>query len=265
MHGILALSALHLAYYQPARRDFLISQASLHHQAGLSVASLMVAHVTENNCSALYIFTLMTCVYSLSVSRNSNDLISGEPSESGVAEWLMLVRGTRSIMDSSVPSLVSGPLGPMLIEGYRKIQKMNTEGREASSAQRVLQDLRNVIQRSTTDQQNLEVYMGAIEELQKSFTIVYKGPHQTLETGDVFMFLFLVSQDYLVLLRQQTQEALAIFAFFCAIAKQLEKFWWSEGWSMGLLSSVYELLDKEHRLWVRWAVEEVGWVPPNNS
>jgi len=39
---------------------------------------------------------------------------------SGIAEWLTLFRGTRSIIDTNNETLRHGPLGPMFIQGARR-------------------------------------------------------------------------------------------------------------------------------------------------
>jgi hypothetical protein len=85
--------------------------------------------------------------------------------------------------------------------------------------------------------------MDAIDELQKSFAVAYKGVFQTMESTDVFIWLLQVSEEYLQYLREGTQESLAIFAYFCVIAKRLEKNWWSDGWNNHLMSTIYALLD----------------------
>lgn len=107
---------------------------------------------------------------------------------------------------------------------------------------------------------HLQIYADAIYELQKSFAVVYQEGARC-ESEDVFIWLFRVSDEYLMLLRERTQEALSIFAFFCVIPKRLEANWWIEGWSGHLMTRIYLLLDEEHRLWVRWAMNEIGWVP----
>lgn len=107
--------------------------------------------------------------------------------------------------------------------------------------------------------------MTAISELQKSFAVAYSGVYDTLESSDVFIFLFCVSGDYLTLLKDRTQESLAIFAHFCIIAKKLEHYWWSDGWSEHLMSQIYAMLDEEHRLWIRWPMEEIGWLPTQGT
>lgn len=53
MRGILAQSALHMAYYKPLKRDFYISLAMFHHQSGLREATEVLANVTEENCTSV--------------------------------------------------------------------------------------------------------------------------------------------------------------------------------------------------------------------
>lgn len=55
MRGILALSALHMAHFQPERRDFYIQQAMLQHQTGLRAATEILPTVTEENCTGVRI------------------------------------------------------------------------------------------------------------------------------------------------------------------------------------------------------------------
>jgi hypothetical protein len=41
----------------------------------------------------------------------------------------------------------------------------------------------------------------------------------------------------------------------------LDSCWWMEGWATHLIAKIYHLLDEEHRLWIRWPIEEIGWIP----
>jgi hypothetical protein len=265
MRGILALSALHLAYFQPEKREFFTAQATLQSQAGLQAATLILPYLTRENCSAIYIFSVLTCIYTLASPRKHGDLLVLGSTD--VAEWLTLFRGTVSIIDSSDDALRVGVLGPMFIAGARRaaLRDAHANAAERSTEESQLDELRQVFLETVTDPHMLQVYMDAIDELQKSFTVAYKDVSQMTESTNVFIFLFRVSEEYLLSLQQRTQESLAIFAYFCVIAKRLDKNWWSEGWSNHLLSRVYAALDEEHRLWIRWPMEEIGWVPNHDA
>ena len=262
MRGILALSALHMAYYKPEKRDLFIAQAKAQNQAGLRVAAAMLPYITQENCSAIYIFSALTCIFTVASPRDPGDfLLLGD---SGVASWLTLFRGTRSIIESSYNTLHNGVLSPMFIAGRRRTalrEAAHVNAADGTTEEGQLGELQQSIRDTVTDPQTLQIYMEAIDELQKVFRVAYNGLFQTIESTDIFIFFLQVSEEYLIFLQERKQESLAIFAYFCVIAKSLEKNWWSEGWSNHLMSRVYALLDEEHKLWIRWPIEEIGWFP----
>jgi hypothetical protein len=111
-----------------------------------------------------------------------------------------------------------------------------------------------------------QVYSVAVRELKKSFrqADVCRARGETYELIDAFIWVFFMAEDLLPLLRAPTtrREAVAIFAFFCVLLHRLDGHWWMQGWGRHLVAHAYDLLDEEGRLWIRWAVDEIGWVPP---
>lgn len=263
MRGILALSALHLAHSRPDQRDKFISQAMAHNQVALRTVTALLPNITKENCSAVYLFSVIEFILTLASPRKPGDLLV--MGQSGLAEWLTLFRGVQVIVMSFHEELQSGILGPMFAIGSRRSLQRNEQASGATEEDQHLADLRYVIQQSVTDPRHLDVYMFAINELQKSFAVAYSGAQQALESSDVFIFLFRVSGDYLSLLKDRTQESLAIFAHFCIVANKIENHWWAQGWSDHLMSQIYAMLDEEHRLWVRWPMEEIGWLPTQGA
>ncbi|KAF8857555.1 hypothetical protein BDZ45DRAFT_674606 [Acephala macrosclerotiorum] len=259
MRGILALSALHMARYKPERRDFYMSQAIIQHQAGLRMTTGLLASITKENCSAIYLFSGLTLYFTLASPRKPGDfLLVGE---NGIADWLYLVKGTNFIIESSEEYLFSGPLGPMFIAGRRRTEIKEQMLQECAGQDDPLTQLSLLISETSPDRQNLHIYMAAIHTLRKSFVFHYKQAPAGHETGDIFFWVFKVPDEYLQLLKQHTQESLAIFAYFCVVLKRLDAHWWMEGWSTHLMARIWNLLDEEHRLWIRWPVEEIGWIP----
>lgn len=120
MRGVLAFSALHLANFRPEEHDYYVAQALYHHEIGLREASTLIANITEENCSAVYIFSVLTFYFGLAKPRKSGDFfIVGEQ---GVADWLFLIKGTRYIMESSYHTLYKGPFGPLFEAGSRRFE-----------------------------------------------------------------------------------------------------------------------------------------------
>ena len=118
MRGILALSALHMARFTTSKKDYYFHIAESQHAVGLRLASPIIPHISDENCSAMYIFSLLTCFYVLASRHQSKD---ARP-DAGVADWLFLLRSTGSIVQMSWSSLTPGSLGPMFQIGKQRIE-----------------------------------------------------------------------------------------------------------------------------------------------
>ncbi|KAH6717726.1 hypothetical protein BKA61DRAFT_476235 [Leptodontidium sp. MPI-SDFR-AT-0119] len=259
MRGILALSALHMAHYKPDKREFYISQAMLQHQTGLRVATEVLASVTKENCTGVYAFSALTIFFTLASPRKAEDLLL--VGENGMADWLFLVKGTSFIVNNYEGFLREGLLGPMFISGSRQSALRTQYIAEKSPQDDPLIELSGLVAQNSTDEANKHVYLAAIETLRKSYAFYNRPGPSGYETGDIFIWIFEVTEEFLQLLRGHTQESLTIFAYFCVVLKRLDSHWWMQGWSTHLVSQIWNLLDEEHRLWIRWPLEEIGWLP----
>ena len=257
MRAILALSALHLAYYRPTQKDFYIGQALLLHDTALRMANPILPDITQENCSSLYLFAALTCLISCAKPRIPGDfLVVGK---SGISEWLILFRGTRLIIDSSIGTLKAGPLGPMFSIGSRRLE-LRKMGLGANDSEHLL-ELQRLIKETVTEQKLLETYDRAIHEIGKSFVTISSLESERCEITDVFIWLLGISEEFLGLLSQRQPEALCIFAYFSVVLHRLNSVWWIQGWSTHLISSIFHTLDHEHQHWIQWPIEQLGWKP----
>ena len=102
----------------------------------------------------------------------------------------------------------------------------------------------------------------AVSKLKRSYILVYGEDRPSSNAiRCVFTWLYHTSDDFLKLLKETDQEALCILGYFCVLLKQQENSWWIEGWATYLVSKIYSQLDELHRLWIRWPIEQIGWVP----
>lgn len=63
MRSVLSLSALHLAFYRPERREFYVSTGLRYHQLASRKAMHLLGHVTEESAENLFVFSILTiCV-----------------------------------------------------------------------------------------------------------------------------------------------------------------------------------------------------------
>jgi len=75
MRGVLALSALHISYHRPQKRDLYLSRAMAHHNAGLIEATNAIRNVSNENCTALFLFTSICCIFNLAPPRQPGDFL----------------------------------------------------------------------------------------------------------------------------------------------------------------------------------------------
>lgn len=262
MHGILALAALHLAKTSPERREICIEQAVLHYQTGLKKASLVLPAIDEDNCSALYIFSALTLLYTLaSTTLHSTDnfILVGE---AGIAEWIVLSRQSYSIVRVAGEALRAGPLGPIFSAGERRAA-LQDEHTVTSEGTECLQAIAAHIDETTPDPNHREAYNQTISELIKIYGVIESLIMQKLppETSDIFIWPYKLNDPYLDLLQQPTQEALVILSFFAVLPLRFEHHWFLEDFSTHLISRIYPLIDEDHLSWIQWPLQEIGWKP----
>ncbi|RDW60828.1 hypothetical protein BP6252_12211 [Coleophoma cylindrospora] len=264
MQGLLSITSFHLAFLKPAQRDHYISQAlDLHHSA-LAKGVPALSNITAENTEAVYMFSMLTFVFSFARPRGPDDALLGRGSNLG--EWLVMFRGLRTVVESlDMSILTAGPIGPMLLIGSRRTAYHHSVSIQVDH----LWTLQRFINESTCDTDERQTYSKTIDQLRVSYNVVYSpesaecysiGPP---EATDSFVWLYRLSDHFLKLLGEKKQESLAILAYFCVLLKRHDAVWWVHGWSEHLISQIHQRLDEEHRLWINWPIREIGWLPPS--
>ncbi|KAH8804384.1 hypothetical protein F5884DRAFT_406326 [Xylogone sp. PMI_703] len=256
LHGILAIAALHLAYLRPSQKNFYITRGTMHYQLGLRVATNLLPSMNEANCTPLWLFSCLAGIFALASPRTPEDFLL--VNSKGFADWIVLIRGTNSIIDSSEQTLYAGPLGLMFQTGRVRFASQSSEpfmlGSEHDNQVQLLQQR---ILSSCVDPGRTEAYTIALSEIRKSLNVLYSFA-ETYEATDAFIWVFRAPESYFALLKDQDQDALCIFALYCVLLHQLTTHWWAEGWSIHLMNQIYRLLDDQHQYWVQWPIKQIG-------
>ncbi|PVH70417.1 hypothetical protein DL98DRAFT_472700 [Cadophora sp. DSE1049] len=259
MCAIMAFSSLHMAYFKPEKKELYTSQAICFHGAAMRSVNALLPNVTDENCAALWTFAVLNCAFSCARPCDHGDFLS--MNENGLADWLLVFRGIKIILDSTYGRLLNTSLAPILATGRRRELARETKSHNIHID---LGDLWRLVSETVPDPGIRGVYIREIEELSKSFYMKQEAASRSheSESTDVFIWLFGVSDEYLNLLGKRTPESLTIFAYFCTLIKDLEWAWWMNGWSFQLISVIYHLLDHSHRAWLQWPIAQLGWLPP---
>jgi hypothetical protein len=102
---------------------------------------------------------------------------------------------------------------------------------------------------ATYSHQRGAVYLKSIEELHRAFRAVVVNPdHLPI----FFVFLILVSREYIDMLKETDPMALVILAHFGVVCQASSRLWWARDWDHVILNAVHEALDNEWRKLIAW-------------
>lgn len=215
-----------------------------------------MTHSDPSIAEKLFLFSVLTIYFALACPRKGDGaLLVGE---SGYPEWMFLLQGTRAFISILGPR-VDGPMAPLFNHGADRWLAREPNVEPASRVHEHLDSMRSVIALRQADVDLRSTYFKAIDELAKSFSVFDGVGSGHCDLTDAFVWVFEVAEDLLPLLKEPTQEAVAIVAFFTVLLKRLEKHWWLRGWADHLIAKSYNLLDEEHRLWIQWPLQEIGY------
>lgn len=257
LDGILALAALHVARYNKSRRASLLPYAIERHSQSLSRAFPLVPSITPQNSAPLFIFGMLTLYFNLARP------IEDDPEQVGnsvIPEWLYLLHGIDTVTMAEGSAVRESPVSLIFRTTWGSLEYWLTHTPEKYES---LEDLQERIQEETVDDlEKRTILCDSISALSRSYSFLYgqKFPDPDQLRG-FWQWLFEIKEPYLNLVKSGDNAALCVLAFYAVLLKDLEKYWWMEGRAVNLLRSIYMMLDGGHRLWIRWAIEQVGWIP----
>lgn len=217
--------------------------------------------VTAQTCMPIFVFGVLTLFFNL--ARPTLHIDPEPSSKDVIPEWLHLLRGIDSVVMAET-SLFSSPVSLIFRSTWGSLEYWKSHVPEQYQ---VLVDLEERICAEPSESpERLTSLRESVAVLNRSFSFWYAGNFKDQDKlRGFYQWLFEIPDAYLGLLKQGDNGALCVLAFYAVLVKDLEKYWWIEGWAVRLMKGIYMLLDGEHRLWIRWAIEEIGWVPESGQ
>ncbi|PBP27436.1 putative C6 transcription factor [Diplocarpon rosae] len=252
MRGLLAVTALHLGNVHQGRdeQQVYFQYAANMYEKGLHEAAKELPQITSDNATALFLFEAMNYMYTLGQPRPEKPDICAE------YKIFSSFAGINVIHDSSSQALRSGPLAALIRLGDERPREL------LGTAGIYLENLRRMVLLNARDSYEVQLFSYVIDELEKPYIVMAQSQSNKWEPNHVFAWLFGTPKEFGHMISEYRQEALVIFAYGCVLFKRLDSFWWLEGWAERLISQVYDSLDTEHRSWIQWPLEQIGWFPP---
>jgi hypothetical protein len=260
LHLILALSALHLGHETPPLRDQYIQQADEHFTFGVRSVSSILTQLNEDNCQQIYIAAVLICFNYFGRGPRAGEYLVF--SADGPAEWLVLMRGVKLIVQSYHEKVYSGILKS-----------------EPEPEPRAEDDTIDPAWQTETNEYRLHV--GAVQRLAEediagSDRAIYDAAIQDLlaVSGEVYVkrssqirlvglmqvlmgWLYRLPEEMVSLLEQKEPVALIILAHWGMLLKHMRSVWFMKGWDAHVVSGVRAALPAHLRHWVEWPEAKV--------
>jgi hypothetical protein len=118
MWGMFAISALHLGYLRPDRREEYILVAATHENNAVQAYRSVLLDTSKQSHDAVAAFSALVLTYALGSASSSGSLVHAESSDSvAIPDWLHLLGGTSMFVriikqESSLMSPLSQPPPP---------------------------------------------------------------------------------------------------------------------------------------------------------
>ncbi|KAJ5086544.1 hypothetical protein NUU61_007851 [Penicillium alfredii] len=253
-HLILALSALHLGYLQPELRDQYVMQADSHFTFGIRSVTAVLSKLDPENCQLIYMSAVLIClVYFGHGPRLGEYLVFGE---TGKAEWLVLMRGVRSILHAHRSKIFTGVLEPQPDPSIQGVGPLLQD--ELCQQKYHVEKVRQLIDSQHLDVDTHIMYAGAIDNLLEMFEEAYAfrsaGKDGICVLHVVVGWIYRRPEEFINLLEAKDPLAMVVLAHWCMLLKFMRSSWLMVGWDEHVIRGIQTSLRADYRGWISWPV-----------
>ncbi|MCJ1291585.1 hypothetical protein MMC34_003130 [Xylographa carneopallida] len=246
LHGILAVSALHLALTRPAAHPHGADAALAlrHYTTALALFRPQLDRVTARNIYALFAFSCVVPVYVFGYPHVSQFPADPLPE---MLDMISVMRGCADIVGRGFHWLQASPFKHLLLQPTDPAQALAPEIDDA------LTGLQERNGQTTCDPALRDAYDTAIETLWESFKVADNMPG---EQATALPFPVKLSAEVLLQMREGDPMALVILAHYAVILHWLERVPWMKGWGSKTIDAVGERVGEEWRAYMAWPLRE---------
>ena len=247
LHGILAVSALHLALTSQVDKLANSALALRHYTAALALFRPHLDSITSSNIYPLFAFSCVVPVYIFGYPHVSQFPTNPLPE---MLDMISVMRGCADIVMSGFEWLDSSPFKHLLLP------KPNDPPRAlATEIEHALTGLQERNHQTTTRPALRDAYDTAIETLWESFKLAgdMRG-----EKSTALPFPVKLPAEVLMMMREGDPMALIILAHYGVILHwlDLDTAPWMKRWGSTTINAVSETVGDDWHEYIAWAVQE---------
>ena len=258
MHGILAISALHLAYLQQWNSPRYLGLCDKHQTIALKeYRTILFSNINAEVADALFALAATISVSSMARACASAEA-AGDPKAmtmEDVGELFFLTRGVRDVMQVTHDHIHRGPLS-RLFDAHRM-----PEGTEIVLPTEVSDQftaLKQMLANCGLDHEALTHCQSALTDLEEVYrNINYWATHGGVFTGQVIRWLTMVTTGFVRSVQARNQPALVILAYYAAATTSIPTVWYIQNWGMYVLRGLSLELEESMLHWVNWPARQL--------
>lgn len=258
LHGLLALSALHLAHKtpnsSPLYSEYCIS-ATTHQNTAMPVFRSTIEAVTTETCHAVLAFSHLLVLYSFASESQDERLLIISPTPDLTPVWLHFLRTGCELLCNVWDDLENGPVKALVCAW--DVPELEDDGRRLPLVENLLAMIPPKKTANSWTEEETDTYTDTAILLGHAFTSGTK--ECTFTTWDALRIWPMYSTSKNIqMIRDKHPGALILLAHYCVLLKKLEGFWFFDGRATALLKNVVACLDQRWMSGVRWPMEQIG-------
>ncbi|KAE8420045.1 hypothetical protein BDV36DRAFT_281825 [Aspergillus pseudocaelatus] len=246
MHGILALSAVHLAQTKSVNlRPTYISTAVSHQNQALTTFRSSLHNINESNSVAMFAFASIATVHSFAFPQEPG---SPDPrfTVDDLCQVIVFAQGVHQISVSAADYLQNSIFKPLL-------QWDGLEQRLTDDARLSFEKLREAIYVLDTESTH-HAYLKTIDGIQDSLAEILGGFHGVAAATRVAIRMPVI---YVALLRNYDPLALVILCHYCAVLHRLRHNWCVEDRGARAARALWFIIGDEWRHLMHWPMQDI--------
>lgn len=250
MHGILALSSLHLARTapEPSGRAAYLNRAVAHQNQALALFRELLGDINETNAKAMFAFASIVVVYTFAFPPTP-DVQDPWAYIDDFHQVLVLTRGVQQVIRSPADYLFNSDFAAVL-------QVDEVRAPLPDDAKANIQHLHEVNEICGTRDPNHErtVYSATITDMEEMLSWVHGGMTSSAVVG---RWAIRLPPRFLELLRDRESLALVMLVHYGVLLQYLKHRWCFDEWGVRVAKAVWAILDDQWRPSVHWAMGEI--------
>jgi hypothetical protein len=236
MHQVLAFSAYHLAYLNPAQASTYSLQASQHQNDAIQGMRTALSQITTENCHAVFASSSII-ILSAFAAFSSRASENAGPGIDDLQDVFHLIRGMSGILVSFDDQIQNGPLQDLF--RYNESQMSSTLALVCDHLNRLQVQL---------DALDTDPVIKKLVGTEISSLLVWA--RKAIDTSTIpelrvtITWPITASAEYLKLVRQRHAIALTLLSCYCVILDASARdYWFTRGWGISTLQDIQNCID----------------------